>query len=134
MSKLKTTSSTKPEKSTLIHLCLTQDKDRVWWSTDLRPVWDPNAAYFISDTRIRQGLHPPTNKPFLPVIEKTSISNTVEEMRFRTNECKLSNRIVLTYVNHVYLSGVNERYLSPGCLKLFSFWMIHCKKFQQHKS
>lgn len=32
---------------------------------------------------------------------------------------------------YIYLSGVNERYLSPACLKLFSFLIIVCKKLEQ---
>lgn len=27
---------------------------------------------------------------------------------------------------HRYLSGAQDLYLSPGCLKLFSFSMMHC--------
>lgn len=65
-----------------------------------------------------------------------SIDKTLDESFLPGSTTKytiVTNLVFLEYIlNQVkestYLSGAKDLYLSPGCLKLFSFSIMHCIK------
>lgn len=72
----------------------------------------------MSNPWVGQGLNPTLNKSLFPGREFI--------YKFKGEQKKKNKKkTVKLYDNLVYLSGEKERYLSPGCLKLFSFGMTH---------
>lgn len=84
----------------------------------LGPIVDPNTANFMGDPWIRQCFNPSANETFLPAKIDCGKLKSIDRSPQGQNG-------ILYEMEAWYLSGAKDRYLSPGCLKLFSFSITH---------